>query len=234
MDDPADRVFRWIWRLNGAILLLLCVGFLVMMAAAGIGSHRAASNQPAQVAGQDLRAEDLRLGDFAEVKGGSLLYAALAAPSEYGLGSVSSSGFGCARNLLFFDQATGRSHWLLPSNDHAIRSYQFLTEPVSSERYGVSREDGVKRVTIALLAEVLPTKDCFSGESRPGRRILMASADGRQVTPLIDPVDALLGYHHAAKDSLFLFYVSGGAARVAHVDPATRKVHYDRLMSAEE
>jgi len=235
VTDRADRVFTWVWRINGLVLLLLgvagLVGTIALFFNLGLFWARDRSDQQlTQVAGTDLSAKDLRLSDFRPISGTAFLYATLAPPSEY-IGSGSSGGLGSARNVLFFDMTSKETHWLLPDNEQVIQSYAFFMDPPGFP-YGGDDGEGRKRdrIAISLLLELKP-----SGATAPGassRSLALASADGRNVTAIAKSIGGLLGYHQASAESAFVFYVSGGVARVLDVDPTTRKVRSDALLSA--
>ena len=124
MNERSDRFFAWVWRING--LLLLALGLVAVVGAVALifnialfWSRDRPEQRLTQVAGANLTAQDLRLGDFRRIAGTQFLYARLAPPSEY-IGSGSSGGLGTAHNLLFFDTVTKKAHWLLPDNDQTL------------------------------------------------------------------------------------------------------------------
>ena len=215
--ERSDRFFVWVWRLNGLLLLMLALVVVVGGAALIFNSARFWSrDRPAQrlanVAGTDLGAKKLRLGNFHPIAGTQLLYAALEAPSKYiGSGSIGSGG--SARNLLFFDIGTKKAHWLLPDNNQTIESFTFPMDPPAERR---------KQVALAILLEL--RRDDPSTPDGASRRLAIAPPDGRTIALLADSTDGLLGHHQPGRDSVLVFYVSAGAARVLDADPATRKV----------
>jgi hypothetical protein len=238
VSDRSERFFAWVWRLNGLLLLALAVaGALAALAVAiniAIFSARERpEEQLTKIAGTDLGARDLRLSDFRAIAGTQLLYAQLASPSEY-VGVGSSGGSGAARNLLFFSTVTKRAHWLLPGNDQTISAYHFLLDPPST-RYGYDQGEAEKQdqVATALLLEIQDSSE----EASPGshsRRLAVASPDGRSLTKIADATDGLLGFHQASKDSVLVFYIAAGAARVLDLDPNARSVRSDGLLSTED
>jgi hypothetical protein len=138
-----------------------------------------------------------------------------------------------AHNLLFFDMSSRKVHWLLPDNDQIIQSFSFLMDP-PGPRYA---DDGEARkrnqVTIAILLE-LQRPHATADAGGQTRSLAIASADGRSVTSLTESIGGLLGYHQPSTESAFIFYVSEGATRVLDVDPTTRKVRSDVLLSAQQ
>ncbi len=239
MSDRSERFFVWVWRLNGLLLLALAVVGVVAALAAAIdlaifSSRERPQEQLTKIAGADLGARDLRLGDFRTIAGTQFLYAPLASPSEY-IGSGSSGGSGAAHNLLFFNTATKKARWLFPGNNQTISSYSFLLDPPST-RYGYDQGEAEKRdqTAIAVLLEVRDPPEEGAPSATHSRRLAVASPDGRSVTEIADASDGLLGYHQAARDSVVVFYISAGAARVLDLDPVARKVRSDELLSTED
>lgn len=102
-------------------------------------------------------------------------------------------------------------------------------------RYGY--EDGEayerKQVAIALLVEILEQRPGAPAEA-DSRSLVIASPDGRASTTIAQSIQGLLGYHQVGKDSLLVFYVSSGAARVLDVDPVARAVRSDTPLTAQE
>jgi hypothetical protein len=90
-----------------------------------------------------------------------------------------------------------------------------------------------KQVAIAFLAEIQESPPGGSADAS-SRSIAIASADGRELTSIARSTQGLLGYHHARKDALFVFYVSSGIAKVIELDPVTRKIRSDGPLTAKE
>jgi hypothetical protein len=237
MSERSDRFFSWVWRVNGVLLLVLALAGVVGAAALIINvglfwSRERPEQQLTNVAGANLGEENLRLGDFRSIAGTQLLYAQLASPSEY-IGSGSSGGLGSARNLLFFDVSTKKAHWLLPDNSQTIESFSFLMDPPGM-RYGYCDDEAKEgdQVTIAILLELQPSGP--SPADAGSRTLAIAPPDGRLLTAIAEATEGLLGYHQPSTESVLVFYVSEGAARVLDADPGTRKVRSDALLEGED
>jgi len=220
-----DRFFVWIWRVNGVLVL----GLVVVIAVAVVVLNSALFWRPerppqqlANVAGADLGAKNLRLGHFRPIAGTQLLYAALETPVKY-MGSGSIGTAGSARNLLFFDIGTKKAHWLLPDNNQTIESFTFLMDPPAiRSMYSDGEAQTKNQVAIAILLEL--QRDDASAATVGSRRLAIAPPDGHTIAPLADSTEALLGLHQPGRNSVLVFYVSAGTARVLEADPATGKV----------
>jgi hypothetical protein len=64
--------------------------------------------------------------------------------------------------------------------------------------------------------------------------VALASRDGRDLTPIARSIGGLLGYYQPSADSVLVFYVSAGSARVLDVETTTRKVRADSVLAAKE
>jgi len=218
-----DRFFVWIWRLNGLLMLalVLLVGAAVVTFNSALFWKPERPPQLANVAGADLGAKNLRLGQFRPIAGTQLLYAALETPSKYG--SMSGGTAGSPRNFLFFDIGTKKAHWLLPDNNQTIESLTFLMDPPAARyMYNDGEAQTKNQVAIAILLEL--QRDDASTAPVGARRLVIAPPDGRTIASLADSTEALLGFHQPGRNSVLVFYVSAGTARVLDADPATGNV----------
>lgn len=232
MTDRAERLFVWVWRINGLLLLALALlgvigGAALVFNTTLFWSRERPEQKLTNVAGADLGARDLRLGGFRSIAGTQLLYAELASPSQY-IGSGSSGGLGSAHNLLFFDITSKKAHWLFADHAQTIESFSFLMDPPGT-RYTYNDGEAEKRdqVAVAILLEVKRNPPDAASVSRS---MAIASRDGRTLTPIAQSSEGLLGYHQPTKESVLVFYVSGGAARVLDADPTTGTVRSDALL----
>lgn len=90
---------------------------------------------------------------------------------------------------------------------------------------------GPERKTIAILFEI----DQASGDGTTHRRRLAISSPvGRQLTTITDQIDGVLGHHQLADQSVLIFYVSGGVAKVIDYDIAGRATRSNVKLSATE
>ena len=228
MVNRTETFFTWIWRINGLLLLaaILTVGFFVIS-----GSRSHAERHPAkiEVAGTQVKTEDLQLGRFEAVSGTSLLYAKLDS-SRYGGGGSFGSGGGeyGSRNVLFFDPAGNKSRWLIAGNNQLITGFDFLVVRDQPAGASSSRERAV-----AIICDLyVPAEDSGTGAHR-ARRLAIALPDGRDLTTLVDSIDDFLGYHQLSDSAVVLFYVSGGSAKALNYDFAMHKVISDAKLTAE-
>lgn len=236
MNDRWERFFVWCWRING--IVLLAVGVLALfglsvfvVGVTGLWPNSRPEQQLTKVGTTDVAAKHLSLGDFEEISGTDYLIARLAEFSEYGgFSSSGSSARSVAHNLLFFNASTKKAHWLLPEGEETIPSFSILTDP-PTPRYGSYGDRQTERVALGLLVEI--QAQGAMGAAQAQRRLAIASADGRGVKTIAPSIDALLGYHQIGKESVLVFYVSKGAAKVLDYDLVTGGVRSDEALSPQ-
>ena len=230
MGTRTDAVFTWISRLAGIVVLVVGLIILGVITVGFFGRIvRPAPPEPgAQVARTQLGA-DLHLAEFREIAGSTYLYAMLRAANV----SSGSTDYEAeeVRNILFFDTARKMGRWLCPGNEQSIRIDSFLTDPPNeSDSTGIdtAASNGRKAIGILLLIE----ESSGNGPTKQ-RKLVVASPDGR-ATLLTDQIDGLLGHHQMPEQSVLVFYVSGGVAKVVDYDIAAKKVRSDEKLSAAE
>ena len=235
MGSRSDNFFSWVWKVNGLLVLGLCLAALATIITLTFNielfrTRDRPEQKVIQVAGADIRADDLELGEFREVKGTSLLYATLAAKEEH-ISSGSSYGRGDARNLLFFDTVSKKTHWLLKGNEQMIPSVAFITNPATEDyEYASSKPCDKDLVTQGILLEVAPLKN-GKNSTKEVRQLALASPDGTELITVANGIDGLLGKHKTSSDALLAFYSVGGTVRVAEIDTSTRVVKSDNVLS---
>lgn len=221
-----DGFFRWVWRINGLILLLLLLLGAISLAGTLVSfkHHRQAPDGMATLGRPDQpdrHQAPLKLGRFQALPGTSVLYAQLG-NEGVSVGSLS-SGFTPPdmRNLLFFDTLSRQARWLFDDNAQSIAAMSVISEPAPPQTQGAKPD--CKALGVLLLTR--PAQADNRDEASWGVRL--ASVDGRQVKTLAARVDTLLDHQLADDHTLLVFYAKQGTAHVLDVDPATREVRSD-------
>jgi hypothetical protein len=239
VTSRTTSIFRWIWRINGVLLLGTCVAGIVALLSLTRGMFVGVEDAPpgaiTNVAGTDLTAESLMLRPFEPIKGTSLMVAPLDGRPESSMGSsvaYSFGGGGQARNLLFFDITTRKAHWLLKGNDQHIGQVTYITDPpLEGCGYAGGPSCSVAVTTQAILLQIGPRAP---GGAVATSRIAIASPDGRQGETIVNDSDGLLGSRKASPTTLLVFYSVKGVARVAEVDVLARRVVSDAVLAAQD
>ena len=127
-----DGFFRWVWRITGLLLLLLVLyGVANLIWASRSTTHGQAPDGEATIGRLDRTDKPqaaLKLGRFEALSGTPVLYAQLGSEEPSPASLSSSFTLTDLRNLLFFDTASRKAHWLLDDNTHSIAALSVIGE----------------------------------------------------------------------------------------------------------
>jgi hypothetical protein len=226
-----DGFFRWVWRINGLLLLALVlygavniIGLFVSFNHYGQAPNGVATIGRLDQPNQHQAA--LKLGSFEALPGTSVLYARLGSDGAPVGGLSSSYTPTDVHNLLFFDATSRQAHWLFDDNAQTITAMSVISEPTPAQAQGAKPDCQA----LGLLFLSRPAQANNQGDA--SWDIRLASVDGRQLKALASGVDTLLGYRLTDNHTLLVFYAKQGAAHVLDVDPATREVRSDKALAA--
>lgn len=231
MTSKTDKFFTWVWRINGVVVLAIAfvclVGLVALIVESGLfGGNNRPRDQLADVAGEDISADDLSLGGFRRLEGTDLLYATLATPAKFG---GSGSGRGNARNWLFFDIESRKANWLFEDSANEIVDHQFL--------YRYSEDDADPDRTgdpiVTGIVMLVTNSDSEAENSRKARMILV-STDGKTIDVLTESVGGLFDYFYVSETSHLLLYSREGSVRIMDIDPVAARVLSDSVLSTDE
>src|SRR5450432_911565 len=176
----SERVFRYVWRINGVILLfveivvILALGILLFEEFGYKFAQLREAETGIAVAGPHAKS-DLVLNQVASVEGTQVMRAALQQTAEQ-VKFGSGSGYNWeTRNILCIEPGQKAAHWLLPDNDHIVVTSIDITE---------QKESGEKRV-VATAMLVKPTAP--SAKSSTGKLLLFDPA-GNKIVEVADQV----------------------------------------------
>lgn len=216
----SERFFRWVWRVNGLLLLPLVLVSLFGVGAMltdGFGWMTREPDERGAIRtggeGSDARpAERLRLSDFQSVQGTPTLRAALHSDGDADW-SFSSSGSYLpreTRNFLFYDTATRDGRWLVEGNQRLF---------LRSEELGATGcpKEGKTTAIVYLVAE-RDTDDDARVSSDDDLSVAVSAPDGRGYQVVLDGVDAVHGWHFEPPSRLVVFHAVDGAPRVFEFD----------------
>ncbi|GAB3029299.1 MULTISPECIES: hypothetical protein [Oleiagrimonas] len=226
-----DGVFRWVWRINGVLLLALLVFALIVFSLIPSGFHPG-RNEVAQEGSitphtaSHPHVPALHLGLMRDLSGTPMLYAPLKAADPDSTVSFSGSVSTQVHNVLFFDMSTKQEHWLFKNNRQVISRPEVLEHNMPAPSANMKP---AKKAVGLIFGVRRQTGDPTSAALWD---IELASVDGRRVTTLASDVDAMMGFHFAdGTRALLVFYTSHGAAHVLNVDLETHKVLSTRKLA---
>jgi hypothetical protein len=226
-----DGFFRWVWRINGLLLLTLVLyGAINIIGLFAIKSHGQAPDGTATIGRldqPDRHQAALKLSSFEALQGTPVLYARLGSEGAP-VGSLS-SGFTPTdvHNLLFFDATSRQAHWLFDDNAQTITAMSVISESAPTQQ-----AQGAKPDCQALGLLFLTRSAKADNQSNASWDIRLASVDGRQLKTIATGVDTLLGHQLTDNHTLLVFYAAQGVAHVLDVDPATRETRSGKPLAA--
>lgn len=208
-----NRFFKYVWRINGLLLLLAGLLTLALLAFAGYQIYAQQSGRDRQnslpLASTGESAPPTQLGVTQAIPGTPYVMMPLLADPADKPGYFSKSGAD-ARNYLFIDGQHQAQHWLLANNDQLIVGSDLLSE------LGCCTDN---RTIRAILYQVV-TADS-DGDHKLSRQdavtLALSRADGSGYRVLIPAVDRLLGQQTLDDHTLLLLYQKQGIGYAAWV-----------------
>jgi hypothetical protein len=209
-----QRLFRWIWRADAVLLLLVAIFFVVTMSVALVAMlvemHRDARRTTVvKVADQEIDRKKATFGDFEPVAGTSVLRASLADERDAGL---SSSGQAAVRNYLFYDPTDGSSRWLLPGNKNLV----VATREMPEESTCGTRKQPVAGVVYQLV-EADSNGDGKLSESDV-KVVAVSTPSGLRLTRVLGAVEEVKGTSWTADNRILVLYTAASTLKAALID----------------
>lgn len=131
-DFKVTRMFRTVWRINAALILV--VGVLAFVTLTGVlfffwkdASRTRQVDNVANIVPSEVDKRSFQLGNFEPVAGQDVLRAPLAAEESYRFGSGSKEA-GSVRNYLYLDPLSRQTRWLKKDFDSLIVEAKSLPE----------------------------------------------------------------------------------------------------------
>jgi hypothetical protein len=226
-----DGFFRWVWRINGLLLLALVLYGAINIIGIFVSArdHERAPVGTATIGRldqPDRHQAVLRLGSFEKLSGTSVLYAQLG--SEGASTGVLSSSFTPTdiHNLLFFDSMSRQAHWLFDGNTQTITALSVISMAAAAQAQDAKPD--CQAMGLLFLSHPVQADN----QGNAPWDIGFASVDGRQFKTLATGVDTLLGHRLTDGHTLLVFYAKQGTAHVLDIDPATREIRSDKPLAA--
>jgi hypothetical protein len=210
----ANRIFRAIWRIDGALILLafIAAGGVILVGVASSLFRRHA--EPAAEIADSPGGEKLGFGSLEPLEG--TRFVVLPLGSRRGdSGSYSSEDTSRVRNLLFYDTETGKTRWLRPDHSGVVVEHQEL------------RERGADKGPVRWLRyEIADRDDDGDGEvsADDGVQVAISGPGGDDLSVLLRGVRAVRGYTFTPGGTLLVFHRKEKGEMVAEIDLAARKV----------
>jgi hypothetical protein len=229
----ASRFFRLVWRANALVIFLagILASAVALFALAFIWREQTRTHEVrgvVNIAGAEVQQERYRLGNFERLKHVHLLRAALTSEQEYDQVAFSKSA-SATRNYLFFDPATHKSRWLLPSNDQVFLVDDDLFYPAES-RY--KDDEGSFRGTLLLVVDRDTNGDDRLNQ-QDAKAIAIAALDGSVYRVIVEQIDEYHGQYVSGEDEVIVFFTQRATMTSAAIDLSTFSLRWSAPLRPE-
>jgi hypothetical protein len=207
--SKSQRLFRYVWRINGVLILLAAV--IIILTVGGFllqdlwRAARRRQDADVRLSMPDTRPNArLSLGRASLVRGTNVMRAEL--KGESGSGKYSSGYDSETRNILFIEPGNRKGRWLLPDNNHFIADSNDFTDEKNPDE---------KRV-IATAALVVPRDK----PDNTGGRLILFDATGKNLVEIASDVREI-HITSAGANELTILFERDNRLVLATFDPRT-------------
>lgn len=218
-----SKIFRWIWRANGILILIGGIVVLCLIVAAFYPTIKDyLLRRPVYHAGNMVNVEDVdidsewTLGGFQQIQNTTFLISPVYSKQEYSVGSLGSGKSASAtRNYLVLSSTDKSTKWIASTNKYLFLSNSEIHESADA----ISKVIGLR---FSVVQEDSNHDGRLTGEDVTS--LAISDIDGGNFTPVVTGIDAFLGEQQPGPDILLVFYRSGGKNYLAEVKISAKKV----------
>ena len=205
MDE--NRFFKFVWRFNGIVLMVVAVLAIGVLGFAGYQIFRETTRERevrniVNVTDETDLDERWRLGYLGNVDGTPYLMIPLHSDQSYAQSYYSKTSYS-TRNYLFINSATNQKRWLLDTNDYLIMKDEMLF---------VGKHDTEDRKVKAILYHMV--KGDTNGDDRLTHDdlsvVALSKPDGTEFREILLDLDVFIGHRVLDENSTLLIYQKKG------------------------
>lgn len=202
-----ERYDRIIWRANGTLILLACVGTIVVCSIVGykLLKDMFGTRQVHDIVNIDdttKKIEHLKLGYFERLKGTTLILVPLTLEQEFEKSYYSKNSYTRARNYMVFNMGTKESYWIWDDNSALI---------LNEHKVHNQLEENRSQKTIGIAFEIVQSDSNSDGtlSSEDKQTLHYFDIDSRKTITLADGLDRTLGIQQFNREVLFFYSKAG-------------------------
>jgi len=210
-----SKFFKFVWRLNGLILMIagvLTIGVLVFAGYKIITdiTRERNTHNIVNVQDEDDIKEKWQLGNMSDIEGGPWIMIPLNSNQSYAQSYYSKSS-SSVRNYLFINSLNNEKHWLFNTNDYLIAD----TELLSENEYGSSERD-----ILAILYKVIKSDSDSDNRltNKDLQTISISLPNGMGYKEILNGVDNFIGKKIVDKKTLLILFQKEGLGYSANVN----------------
>lgn len=134
-----EKYDKLVWRVNGTLLLLACIGAILVCTIVGykLLKDAFATRHVHDIVNVDQNTkkdEYLRLGYFQPLKGTDLILIPLTFEQKYDMSYYSKSAYSHARNYLVFNSKNKASYWIWKTNSFLVLQVTTIHNQIKEEK----------------------------------------------------------------------------------------------------
>lgn len=208
------KFFKYIWRVNGIILLIAGILAIGVLTFAGYKIYSETirdrnTRNIVNIQEESEIKEVWRLGYMSQIPGTPCVMVALNSDQHYSQSYYSKSA-SSARNYLFINSKNNEQFWLFGNNNYLITDTDILSE------HGHGKEE---RNTRAILYQVVKedTDEDNRLTSKDFKTISISRSNGSGYKELIQGVDVFVGHRTVDENTLLVVYQKQGVGYSAKI-----------------
>ena len=223
-----SKFFRYVWRVNGLILLVAGILATGVLAFAGYQMYSKATHDRSTrnivniQEGSEIE-EEWRLGYMSEIQGTPYIMVPLNSDQSYAQ-SYYSKSTSSARNYLFINSKNNEQHWLFDDNKYLIANTDMLSE------YEYGREERNIRAILYQIVKQDTDKDNRL-TSNDLKTISISHPNGGGYKELIEGVDVFVGHRTVDENTLLMVYQKQGVGFSATVSLSNLAISSEQELS---
>lgn len=195
---------KFVWRVNGTLLLFACVGAILVFTIFGykLLQEVFGNRQVHDIVNVDQntkKEEFLRLGSFYSLKGTELILIPLTSEQKYSSSYYSKSAYTRARNYLVFNSSNKESYWIWKNNSFLVLEDTKIHNQITEEK---------TQKTQGLVFELVENDSNSDGilDDKDQKSIQYFDLFSKKFVSIISEVDRSIGVQQITDNEVLFFY----------------------------
>jgi hypothetical protein len=208
MKINLEKYDKWVWRVNGSLLLLACVGAILVCTIVGYKLLKEVfgTRQVHDIVNVDQntkKEEYLRLGYFHALKGTDLILIPLTSDQKYEASYYSKAAYSRARNYLILNSSNKESYWIWKTNSFLVLEDTKIHTQIRDEKIQKTR---------GIVFEYVQSDSNSDGalDDKDQKSIQYFDLSSKKEVLVVSQVDRSIGVQQTGDDEVLFFYSRTG------------------------
>ncbi len=203
-----EKYDKFVWRINGSLILLACICAILVCTLVGYKLSREVFGtrqvrELVNVSQNTKKEEYLRLGHFQSLKGTDLILIPLTSEQKYEVSYYSKSAYSRARNYLVFNSNNKDSYWIWESNAFLILEDTKIHNQIEEEKTQKTRG------LVFQFVDEDSNEDAVL-DDKDKKSVQYFDLSSRKSVPVISQVERSIGVQQTGDDEVLFFYSRSG------------------------